>query len=67
MSSFKMNAKHKKTGEIHSVWCLDDYFGHHIYGYIPNIEGGEVMKVEEFERLYEPQPPTKEADDERQD
>lgn len=63
VSSFKINAKHKKSGEIHSVWCMDDYFGKHIYGYIPNVEGGQAMTFDEFEKQYEtdetpwPKPP----------
>ena len=58
MSSFRIKAKHKATGEIHEIWCRDDYFGNHVYGYIPNTEGGEALSFEEFEKQYE-----SEADD----
>lgn len=52
MSSFKAAARHKKTGELHAVWCIDDYFGRHKYGYIPNIEGGEAMTESQFNAQY---------------
>jgi len=53
MSSFKVKAKHKATGEIHDVWCLDDYFGRHQYGYIPNVEGSEALTQEQYSKTYE--------------
>lgn len=53
MSSFKGSARHKQTGELHEVWCMDDYFGKHVYGYIPNIEGGEPLHEAEFEKQYD--------------
>lgn len=53
MSSFKINAKHKSTGIIHEVWCIDDYFGKNKYGYCPNIEGGYHLTEEQFYREYE--------------
>ncbi len=34
MSSYAFKAKNKETGEIISVWAIDDYFGKHRYGYI---------------------------------
>jgi len=54
MSSFKMTARHKKTGEIHPIWCIYDYFGRHVYGYIPNVEGGVALNIDEFESQYTP-------------
>lgn len=54
MSSFKITAKHRASGQIHEVWCLDDYFGRRRYGYIPNIEGGEALTESRFTRAYEP-------------
>lgn len=53
MSSYKATAKKKSNGEIHEIWCMDDYFGKHIYGYIPNIEGGEALTKEQFDREYD--------------
>lgn len=52
MSSFEIKALHKATGEIHSVWCMDNYFGHHKYGYIPNIDGGKALSEKEFYQVY---------------
>jgi len=52
MSSFKATARHKATGELHMIFCMDDYFGRHQYGYIPNIEGGEAMTEKQFKREY---------------
>ena len=54
MSSFKITALHKKSGEVHEVWCMDDYFGRHIYGYIPNIQGGKAMREAGFYSAYTP-------------
>lgn len=54
MSSFKMTAKHKQSGEIREIWCMDDYFGKHKYGYIPNVEGGSALAETVFYELYEP-------------
>jgi len=54
MSSFKITAKHKTTGEIHEIWCMDDYFDKRIYGYIPNIIDGKPLREEEFYNQYEP-------------
>ena len=55
MSSFRVTVKHKDTGKMTEVWCLDDYFGRHRYGYVPNIEGGEALTEEEFNKQYEVQ------------
>jgi hypothetical protein len=33
MSSYKLQAKNKNTGEIVTVCAIDDYFGKHNYGY----------------------------------
>jgi len=58
MSSFKITARHKTTNELHEVWCMDDYFGRRVYGYIPNIEGGEAMREKEFYKIYKPEEST---------
>lgn len=53
MSSFSIKARHKKTREMHEIWCIDDYFGRHQYGYIPNNPGGVWMNEKEFKAIYE--------------
>jgi len=54
MSSFKINARCKTTDELHEVWCLDDYFGRHQYGYL--IGGGDkALREVEFYNQYEPE------------
>jgi hypothetical protein len=60
MSSFTLIAKNKTTGELTQIYCIDDYFGKHKYGYIPNIAGGEALTFEQFENLYEAQETGKE-------
>lgn len=55
MSSFKMTARHKASGELHEVWCMDDYFGRHLYGYVPNVEGGKAMREDAFYAQYTPE------------
>lgn len=50
MSSFSMKAKHKNTGEVVRVWCLDDCFGKHEYGY--SVNGGEPMREDDFAKEY---------------
>lgn len=55
MSSFNMNARHKKSGELHVIFCIDDYFGKHRYGYIPNIVGGVALNEEDFHKFYTPE------------
>lgn len=54
MSSFQMKAKHRVTREVHDIWCLDDYFGKHQYGYIHNEGERTVYNEETFNWLYEP-------------
>jgi hypothetical protein len=56
MSSFSAQAEHKGTGEIVDVWCIDDYFGHHNYGYV--INQSKALTDEEFEREYHFKEPT---------
>lgn len=34
MSNFMTKARHRRTGEVREILCLDDYFGQHKYGYI---------------------------------
>lgn len=52
MSSFSITAINKKTKKIHKVWCLDDCFGHHQYGYA--IDGSEPITEIEFNKNYKP-------------
>lgn len=33
MSSFPAIFRNRKTGETVNVFCMDDYFGRHLYGY----------------------------------
>lgn len=56
MSSFKIQATHKASGETHEIWCMDDYFGKHQYGYIPNIPEGKAMTEAGFAREYDTTP-----------
>lgn len=53
MSSYIAKFKNKKTGEVVDIFCADDYFGKHRYGYAESINGN-VMRENEFYRLYEP-------------
>ena len=50
MSSFTMKLKHKASGEYHSIWAIDDYFAHHVYGY--KLPDGTVVKDVELMKLY---------------
>jgi hypothetical protein len=42
MSSFIKELKNPKTGKIVKAFCLDDYFGHHKYGYGFRRDGKDV-------------------------
>jgi hypothetical protein len=33
MSSYIKKLKNPKTGKMQKAYCIDDYFGSHIYGY----------------------------------
>jgi hypothetical protein len=33
MSSYKLTAKRKSTGEVREFFALDDFYGSHQYGY----------------------------------
>lgn len=59
MSSFKITARHKQDGTLHEVWCLDDFYGRHNYGYII-CGSGKEMNEEDFYNQYEPVEPTHE-------
>ncbi len=52
MSSFKITARHNASGELQEIWCIDDYFGRHKYGYIVNMESGSAMNEIEFYEQY---------------
>jgi len=51
MSNFKSKAINIGTGEEVEVIHCDDYFGRHVYGYLPD-DVTEVMTKAEFEGLY---------------
>lgn len=53
MSSFYINARHKKTSEIHRVLCIDDYFGTGKHGY--QVREGFAITQSMFETQYEPE------------
>lgn len=58
MSSFTMKLKHRETGEYHSIFAIDDYFAHYVYGYqLPN---DTVITVDELFKLYFPRNETDE-------
>jgi len=61
MSSFITTAINKKSGEDVQVYCLDDYFGRHRYGYIID-DDSNVLTEQEFKKNYEI---VRESDDER--
>jgi hypothetical protein len=51
MSHFHMTARHKETGDIDDITCLDDFFGKRQRGYkMPN---GYVMNEYEFNKQFE--------------
>ena len=52
MSSFKVMARHNTTQELHEIWCLDDYFGTHKYGYLPNIKDAKAIPEDVFKKEY---------------
>lgn len=52
MSSYTIKVKHRKTGEIHEIFCHDDYFGKHQYGYkTPDGYLDEKIFGREYEML----------------
>lgn len=55
MSSFYVLAKEKATGKTSYIFCMDDYFGRHKYGYILNLgqENWSALTKEQFEEQYE--------------
>lgn len=50
MSSYTTKAVCKKSGEVVTVFCHDDYFSRHVYGY--SVDGGPMMTKEQFEKEY---------------
>ena len=46
MSTFSITVKNSKTGETTKCMCIDDHFGHHIYGYLIK---GEVLTYKQLE------------------
>ncbi len=55
MSNYTFKAKHKTTGAIISVYAVDDYFGHHVYGYAIESRGDKPIyfTADELAELYE--------------
>jgi hypothetical protein len=54
MSSFHFTARHKESGGVHEIWAVDNYFGRHEYGYIPNDPSNDkVLTEEQFEQQYD--------------
>lgn len=53
MSSFKIKAHHKATGEIHEIWCIDNYFAKREYGYVVNEKCGGVFTEKQFYNTYD--------------
>ena len=52
MSNFEATCKNRKTGEISSVICIDDYFGKHQYGYKVD-DNIHIYNEEYFSKHYE--------------
>lgn len=63
MSSFTATFINKETGTKHKVFCWDDYFGRHRYGYVvdyndTSLSNGiwptepTVLTEDEFQQLY---------------
>jgi hypothetical protein len=55
MSSYQVLAKEKATGKTSYIWCIDDYFGKHKYGYLADAGADAVTSFteEQFEEQYE--------------
>jgi hypothetical protein len=51
MSHFHMTARHKETGDIDDITCLDNFFGKRQYGY--KMSNGYVMNETEFKKQFE--------------
>jgi hypothetical protein len=52
-----IEAVHKRTGDIVKVWCLDDYFGRHKYGYIIRGDDKNALTESEFYKVYKRKEP----------
>lgn len=48
MSSYISRFKNPKTGKEQDVWCIDDWFGRHKYGYFFKKNGGDC-KFKDFD------------------
>ena len=53
MSNYYFTAKNKTTGVTINFMALDNYFGHHRYGYKSEGVNGTVYSEEEFNNLFE--------------
>jgi hypothetical protein len=56
MGSFMIKARHRLSGNVHDIFCIDDYFGAHKYGYKPQTENGKVLTEGIFLELYTIEP-----------
>lgn len=53
MSSFCADFVNVETGDIESVFCYDDFFGRHNYGYhVKGIPYECVLTEQEFSKKY---------------
>lgn len=53
MSSYRRKWKHKVTGDVHTIWAIDNHFGSHQYGYKICGVNMPYMEEDEFRELYE--------------
>lgn len=53
MSSYVTKARCRETGTEFAVFCIDDYFGRHAYGYQIKERDGDVLTEEQFSKQYE--------------
>lgn len=52
MSNFFADFRNKHTGEVVSVYCCDDYFGKHEYGFM--VQGTNVfLRQDTFDKNFE--------------
>ena len=53
MSSFMAKCRNRKTKTEYAVFCIDDYFGRHSYGYDIRECDEPVLTEEQFNKHYE--------------
>ena len=55
MSTYKLIAIRRITGQEVNVTARDDYFGHHEYGYEIDLgEYSDILTEEQFHKEFEP-------------